>query len=293
MRSQTQSVPTAWVTGAGGLIGSYFVRTAAQSAPDSRVIGLTRSELDLTNSSAVRARFEQERPRLIIHCAALSKVGACERDAALARQVNVAVTEFLAHLAEQISFVFLSTDLVFDGQKGNYTETAAVNPLSVYAETKVAAEKTVLRNPNHLVIRTSLNAGISPTQDRGFNEELRRAWAAGKATRLFLDEFRSPIAAIETTKAVWQLIQKNARGLYHIAGSERLSRFRIGQLLAARRSELDAKLESASLKEYSGPPRSPDTSLDCAKAEAFLGCELPGFSSWLESHPQSDREWML
>jgi dTDP-4-dehydrorhamnose reductase len=138
-----------------------------------------------------------------------------------------------------------------------------------------------------------LNAGVSPTRDRGFNEELRRVWEAGKSARLFVDEFRSPMAAIETVKAVWQLVQKNARGLYHVAGSEHLSRWRIGELLAARWPELNAKLEPASLKEYSGPPRAPDTSLNCTKAEALLGYRLPGFSSWLESHPQSDKEWML
>ena len=69
----------------------------------------------------------------------------------------------LAELAAEIPFFFLSTDLVFDGQTGNYDESAPVNPLSIYAETKAAAERIVLANPRHTVLRLSLNGGTSPS----------------------------------------------------------------------------------------------------------------------------------
>src|SRR2546430_717015 len=95
----------------------------------------------------------------------------------------------------EIPLVFLSTDLVFDGKKGNYVETDPVHPLSVYADTKVRAEPYVLAQPNHVVVRTSLNAGHSPTGDRAFNEEMRKAFAAGRTLSLFEDEFRCPIPA--------------------------------------------------------------------------------------------------
>src|SRR5437762_1973765 len=116
------SLPTAWITGAGGLIGTYFLRTAAQCAPEFQVVGLTRAELDLTDLGAVRERFQEDRPQLVIHCAALSKSAACEKEPVLARKLNVEVTEYLAKLAEDIPFVFFSTDLAFDGQKGHYGE---------------------------------------------------------------------------------------------------------------------------------------------------------------------------
>src|SRR5207249_2407239 len=108
----------------------------------------------------------------------------CQAKPESARWANVDVTAMLVHLAGDIPFVFFSTDLVFDGCKGNYDETSPVNPLSVYAETKVAAEKIVLANPRHLVVRTSLNAGTSPTGDRAFNEQLRLAWQRGERVRL-------------------------------------------------------------------------------------------------------------
>lgn len=276
---------SAWITGAGGLIGNCFVQTAATHAPHWQPRGLTRQVVDLTDFAAVRRLFAAERPSLLIHCAALSKSPACQADPALARQLNVEVTQMLAELAAQIPFVFFSTDLVFDGCKGGYVESDPVGPLSVYAETKVTAEQAVAQHPRHLIIRTSLNGGTSPTGDRGFNEQMRCAWQNGHTIRLFIDEFRSPIAAMETARTVWELIVAGATGTYHVAGGERLSRWRIGELLAARWPQLHPKTEPASLKEYHGAPRPPDTSLNCAKAEQALGAPLPRFSDWLAGHP--------
>jgi dTDP-4-dehydrorhamnose reductase len=252
---------------------------------DVKVLALTRDSLDLTDASAVRAAFRLQHPQLVIHCAALSKSPDCEANPALARQLNVEVTARLAELAADIPLFFLSSDLVFDGQQGNYEETAPVNPLSVYAETKNAAEQIVLANPEHTVIRTSLNGGTSPTGDRGFNEQMRRAWQAAQKMKLFTDEFRSPIPAEVTARAIWELAGHNLPGLYHVAGSERLSRWQIGQLLAARWPQLKPRIEPGSLKEYSGAPRAPDTSLNCAKAQKLLSFPLPGLTAWIAAHP--------
>jgi dTDP-4-dehydrorhamnose reductase len=253
--------------------------------PEARIVALTRPRLDLTDSVALRAEFKRQRPDLVIHCAALSRSSDCEARPALARTLNVEVTARLADLAEAMPFVFLSTDLVFDGRLGHYGEDAAVNPLSVYGETKVAAEQLLRRMPHRIIIRTSLNGGTSPTGDRGFNEQLRRAWQAGQTVRLFTDEFRSPIPAQVTARAIWELASLNQPGLYHVAGGERLSRWQIGQLVAARWPQLNPRIEPASLKEYAGAPRAPDTSLNCAKAQKLLAFPLPGLTDWLSAHP--------
>lgn len=274
-----------WITGAHGLIGNYLARTAPTYASGTRVQALTRERLDLTDFATVRRMFEEQAPSAVTHCAALSKSPACQANPALAKKLNVEATALLAELAADIPFIFFSTDLVFDGRQGNYDETAEVNPLSVYAETKVAAEKIVLANPRHTVIRTSLNGGASPTGDRGFNEEIRMAWKQGKTLNLFVDEFRCPISAAVTARAVWELLAKNQPGLYHLAGAERLSRVQIGQLLAARWPQLNPKIEPGSLKDYQGAPRSPDTSMNCAKAQALLSFLLPGLSGWLAENP--------
>ena len=277
----------AWVTGAGGLIGNYLVQTAPQFAPGWVVRGLTRDQLELTDFAAVARAFREDAPSLVIHCAALSKSPACQADPALARRLNVEVTTCLTQLAADIPLIFFSTDLIFDGRKGNYTEIDSPNPLSVYGETKVAAEAVVLRNPRHAVVRTSLNGGTSPTGDRGFNEEMRRMFRAGQVLNLFTDEFRNPLPALVTARAVWELAAQGVTGIYHIAGREKLSRWEIGRLVAARCPELQPQLRAGSLTEYRGAPRAPDTTLDCTKAQQRLSFPLPGLAEWLTSHPDA------
>jgi dTDP-4-dehydrorhamnose reductase len=276
-----------WITGGGGLIGNYLVQSAAESAPGWTIVGLSRSQLDLTDFGAVRLRFKSERPKLVIHCAALSRSPECQANPERARILNVEVTGFLSELAKEIPFIFLSSDLVFDGRKGNYDESAPVSPLGVYAETKVAAEQKVLSNPKHTVLRTSLNGGTSPTGDRGFNEQLRNVWLAGKTANLFSDEVRCPIPASVTARAIWELVGSGYQpGLYHLAGSQRLSRWQIGQLLAARWPQLNPKLVATSIADFPGAPRPTNASLACAKIQRLLSFPLPGLSEWLEAHPE-------
>jgi dTDP-4-dehydrorhamnose reductase len=199
--------------------------------------------------------------------------------------VNVEVTKLLAELAADIPFVFFSTDLVFDGRKGDYTETDAVNPLHLYGETKAAAEQIVLRNSRHIVVRTSINGGVSRAGNRGFNEDLRLAWQAGRGVNLFTDEFRSPVFAGETARAVWELVKQKHTGLFHVAGAEKLSRWQIGQLMAARWPQLNPKITPSSAANFPGPPRALDTSLNIAKVQKVLSAPLPGLGEWLAANP--------
>jgi dTDP-4-dehydrorhamnose reductase len=283
--SKVRTDPFVWITGAGGLIGNALVEAASRLARGWRVHALTRTELDLLDFDAVRRLFRNETPELVIHCAALTDTTACQKDARLAHALNVESTSVLAELAQDIPLLFFSTDLVFDGRTGNYDESAQVNPLSIYAKTKVAAERVVLSNPKHTVIRASLNGGASPTGNRGFNEQLRRAFESGRTVTLFTDEFRCPIPAVETARVIWDLAALNRPGIYHVAGAERLSRWQIGQLLAARWPQLNPKLEPASLTSYRGAPRAPDSSMNCAKVQNLLSFPLPRLSEWLAAHP--------
>jgi len=275
----------AWITGAGGLIGNYLVQVAPQFAPQWRVRALTRGDFDLLDFATVGREFERDRPQLVIHCAAVTTVAGAQANPARARQMNVEVTKLLAELAAGIQLVFFSTDLVYDGRQGNYAETDAPNPLHLYGETKAAAEEIVLRNPRHLVVRTSLNAGVSRAGNRSFNEQLRLALEAEPGTVLFTDEFRCPIPAVETARAVWELANKSRAGLFHVAGAERLSRWQIGQCLVKRRPELAAKIKPGSARDFPGPPRALDTSLNIARAQGILSAPLPGLTGWLAANP--------
>ena len=280
--------PLAWITGANGLIGNYIVQTAPRFAPRRQVRALTRNRLDLLDFAAVGREFQKDKPQLVIHCAAVSTVAAAQADPALARRVNVEVTKLLADLAADVHFIFFSTDLVFDGRRGNYAETDATNPIHIYGETKLAAEQIVLKNPRHLAVRTSLNAGVSPTGNRSFNEQLRLALQAGQGMTLFTDEFRCPIPAGETARAVWDLANKSCAGLFHVAGAEKLSRWQIGRLLVKRRPELAGKIKPGSARDFPGPPRALDTSLDISKAQKILSVPLPGLTGWLAANPDEE-----
>lgn len=273
--------PIAWVTGAGGLIGSYLVRTAPRWATQWDVRGLTRLHVDLTDEGAVRQLWRDLQPRLVIHCAAMSRTTACQQDPAAAARMNVNTTTLLACLAADIPFVFISSDQVFDGKKGWYVETDEINPINVYGQTKAAAERVVLKNPRHTVLRVALTAGISPTGDRSFVEDMCRAVGRERRLTLFTDEFRNPLPAGVVARAIWEILDRERPGIYHLGGADRLSRMEIGELLVAWHPELTTCMQPGSAAKYSGPARPPDLSMRCDKIQTLLSFPLPGLRSWL------------
>jgi dTDP-4-dehydrorhamnose reductase len=282
----TEPQPLAWITGANGLIGNYLVQTALRWAPAWRVRALTRADVDLLDFAAMEHEFKKDRPQLIIHCAAVTAISDAIKNPARSRRLNCDATQLLAGLVREQQFVFFSTDLVFDGMRGNYVETDPVNPISLYGETKAIAEKMVLENPRHLVVRTSLNGGTSISGKRGFNEQLRASLQAeGQGMTLFTDEIRSPLPASETARAVWELVRKRCTGLFHVAGQEKISRWEIAQLLVRRWPDAKGNLRSGLARDFAGPPRALNTSLDISKVQKVLTIPLPGLGGWLAANP--------
>jgi dTDP-4-dehydrorhamnose reductase len=102
---------------------------------------------------------------------------------------------------------------------------------------------------------------------------------------LFTDEFRCPIFAGETARAVWELVKQKHTGLFHVAGAEKLSRWQIGQLMAARWPQLNPQITPGSAANFPGPPRALDTSLNIAKVQKVLPVPLPGLTGWLAANP--------
>lgn len=258
------------------------------------MIPLTRGDLELTDTGAVERRLSAEGPAAVIHCAGYTRSPACEVEPELARRLNTEVTFQLAEVTARagIPLVFFSTDLVFDGCRGWYGESEEPNPLGVYARTKREGERAVLAIPGHIVLRTTLNYGVSPTGDRAFNEEMIRAARAGRRLKLFTDEFRCPIAVEETARATWELVsglhpastRPRPSGVYHLAGPERLSRWEIGGLVARLNPELRGALEPSSRKDYQGPPRPADASMRCDRIQPWLSRPIPGFTEWVARH---------
>ncbi len=273
--------PLVLVTGAAGLIGRYLLSSAPRWAPQWDVHGLTRQDVDLTDIDAVRRLWRDLHPHLVVHCAAQSRTGPCQKNPTMARHINVQATALLAELAAGIPFIFLSSDQVFDGAKGWYVETDPVNPLNVYGETKAEAERLVLQNPRHSAIRVALNAGTSSTGNRSFVEDMRNSVKDGASLTLFRDEFRCPLPAGMTARAIWELIERDRPGLYHLGGAERLSRWEIGQALTSWYPELGGQIQPGSVAAYAGAPRPPDLSMQCDKLQALLSFRLSGLREWL------------
>ncbi len=280
--------PRVIVTGTAGLIGQYFVKTAARWASGWEVHGLTRADLDLTDFSSVERMWERLQPNAVIHCAALSRTKDCERDPQQARRINVEATAYLADCSKEIPFVFLSSGEVFDGQVGWYRETDHANPINVYGQTKLEAEHRVLQNPRHTVVRIVLTAGISLNGDRSFVEDMGRAATSDRAMTLYGDELRCPLPAGVIPRAVWELVNREATGLYHLGGRDRLSRWEIGQALLACYPELQGHLFEGSSTSHTGAPRPRDLSLNCDKLQALLSFPIPGFREWLRHRMQKE-----
>ena len=274
------------ITGAAGLIGQYFVKTASRWAPGWDVLGLSRAELDLTERSNLETRIHALKPNLLIHCAALSRTKDCEQDPEQARRINVEATAHLARLSQDIPFIFLSSGEVFNGRTGWYGETDEPNPINVYGQTKLEAEQAVLQNPGHTVVRIVLTAGMSESGDRSFVEDMCRAAKAGKDVTLYADEFRCPLPAGVIARAVWELVDRRQTGLYHLGGSERLSRWEIGEALLPWYLELKGHLVRGSAHNHVGSPRPADLSLRCDKIQRLLSFRIPGFREWLAGRPR-------
>jgi dTDP-4-dehydrorhamnose reductase len=283
-------IPTVLVTGATGLIGQYLVKTAARWAPRWNVQGVARAELDLTDRARVDAVWQSIKPDAVIHCAAISRTKDCEDAPAQARRVNVEATAHLAHLSRDVPFFFLSSGEVFDGRKGWYVETDEAAPLNVYGRTKLEAERIVLRNPGHTVLRIVLTAGRSLNGDRSFVEDMCRAAQSRQAVRLYADEFRCPLPAGVIARVIWALLEARLSGLYHLGGSERLSRWEIGRALVSWYPELAGRLVADSARAHAGAPRPADLSLRCDKLQAQLSFPLPGFRTWLAGRSRRETD---
>ena len=273
--------PRAIITGAAGLIGQYLVKSAPRWAPGWNVEGLARAQLDLTDPLAVESAFHRHKPQLVIHSAALSRTRDCEQDPERARRINIDATATLAELAQNIPFIFLSSGEVFDGTTGWYRESDEPNPINVYGRTKLEAERVVLRNPAHTVVRIVLTAGASEGRDRSFVEDMCRAARAGNEVTLYADEFRCPLPAGVIARALWELVDHDKPGLYHLGGSERLSRWEIGELLLPWYPELQGRLIKGSALNHARAPRPIDLSLSCDKIQKVLSFRIPGLRSWL------------
>jgi dTDP-4-dehydrorhamnose reductase len=264
------------ITGASGQLGSYLLRelrgrvtlSAWSGSKGGELFGIPLVPVELTNHEKITTAFAAARPEVVIHCAALARIADCYRDPARARQVNVAATEVLAGLSSRARtrFVFVSTDLVFDGQHGRYREEDVPSPLSVYGHTKHAAENHALANAQGAVARVSLLYGPSINGRTSFFDEQTTALRARRNLTLFTDEWRTPLHLRTAAQALAALAASEVTGILHIGGPERLSRYEMGVRLAASLGADASVIKGVTQTSAPAPePRPRDVSLDSSR----------------------------
>jgi dTDP-4-dehydrorhamnose reductase len=261
------------VTGASGQLGGYLLWrlsasdltvTAWSGSRAGSLFGYPLHPMDLAHADVVRAAFHQARPDVILHAGALARIGDCHRDPELARRVNTQGSALLAELAAEAGarLVLISTDLVFDGERGGYREDDAPSPLSVYGRTKADAEKAVLAVPRSVVVRVSLLYGPSVVGRPSFFDEQVAALRAGRPVTLFADEWRTPLALSTAAEALLELALSDFTGLLHLGGPERLSRLEMGQRLGGFLGVPALTIVTVNRADIPSPePRPRDTSL--------------------------------
>lgn len=280
------------VTGASGMLGHALMRL---SSSRHETWGIYRSHrvsfplartfaADLTDEDAVRERLKVLKPAAIIHTAALTDVDECERNSELARRLNAEATRTLAELAGELGsrFVYISTDYVFDGQKGDYAEADSPNPVNVYGETKLMGEEAATGScPGSLVIRTSI-FGLNVQPKRGVVEYLIRSLKRGETVSRFSDQFATPIYTGHLSRLLLELLEKGAKGLFHLGGGEKLSRYEFALEVADLFGYSRKRIEPVPFRPIEGLARRPkDSSLCGSKAENLLGIKLPSVGEGL------------
>ncbi len=240
---------------------------------------------DLSDAETLQAVLDQSEPEVVLHCAALANVDECEHDPQRAFQVNVALPAGLARLAARHGFrlVHLSTDAVFDGQRGDYTEEDTPNPLSVYARTKWQAEQQVLETcPQALVARVNFY-GWSLSGQRSLGEFFYYNLKQGRPVKGFTDVIFCPLEATQLADLLLRLVEKDAAGLYHVVSSECQSKYAFGVSIARRFGLDESLIEPVSVMEGGlVARRSPNLRLRTDKLAAALGEPPPGQAAALD-----------
>jgi dTDP-4-dehydrorhamnose reductase len=284
------------ITGSNGLLGQKIVKRClkhnipflATSKGENRNPECPATHfrsLDITDQKAVSELVEDYCPTAIIHTAAMTNVDQCETDPVGCELINVSATRYLFDAAKscQAHFELVSTDFVFDGQNGPYAETEPVNPLSVYARSKVSAEQILMNDSyeNWSISRTIIVYGTG----HGLSRSNMVLWALdalpkNQEMKLVNDQFRAPTWADDLAYGCVEIVLREQTGIFHLSGPETLSVDNIVRRIATTIGIFDPNITVISS----------DTLNQAAKRPPRTGFVLDKARKLLDYHPKTLEE---
>lgn len=288
-----------FVTGSNGFVAGYVIRQLL--CQGHQVIASSRSEdlspfkanpdfkfvqMDLTDSGSVEKAFALYAPDAVVHAAALSKPDDCERNQDAAYALNVGATEGLLLQAEkhQSHFIFFSSDFVFNGETGMYTEEDYPDPLSYYGYTKMKAEEAVTRYPfAWTIVRTVLVYGNTLYGRDSFVTMIAKMLQNKEPYRLVDDQVRTPTYAGDIADAIAAILERKATGIYHICGKDQTTPYKMALDIARFLRIADPTITpvpTAALKELARRPLR--SGLSIQKAVRELGYSPHSFEGGLK-----------
>lgn len=278
------------VTGASGLLGSHLL---VGSGGADEVVGIDRNPWwagrsrdvrigELTEEDFVDAVLEEVTPDLLFHCAALTSVDACERDADRALRVNGELTGRLARRAADLGalFVYISTDAVFRGDRPDKSEDDFPDPPTAYGRSKLLGEElTADAGGRWLIVRTNLY-GWSSGRKTTSAEWMYGALESGEPVILFDDFWFNPIYCVDLVGYLWTLVEGGHTGLFHVAGRDRVTKYDFGMALAAAAGLSTDNVSRGSVRDAGlAAERPPDLSLSSDKYRRVTGRDLPAMEA--------------
>jgi dTDP-4-dehydrorhamnose reductase len=273
------------VTGGGGMLGSDVVR-AAQFV-NHEVVPVTHADLDITDRAAVERVLFQERPDVVINCAAFTDVDGAEEELGAAMDVNAEGAANVAAAANEIGakVVFPSSDYVFDGSKDEpYVESDGPRPQSIYAQSKLAGEhETTEANPRHFIARSAWLFGAS---GRNFVETMLSLARDHGEVVVVRDQVGCPTYTAHLADALLRVAGTEAYGIHHLASQGECSWFEFAQEIF-RQACVECRVMSCTSDEFGRPaPRPQYSVLGTEHVDAiYLPHWKEGLASYLTERP--------
>jgi len=272
------------VTGISGFLGwnlvhrlkdRYRIYGTCLDNPVS-IPGVEAFTFDLSDWSKIERLCEAVNPTVIVHTAAYSNPDYCELHHKAALTLNTFATRELAKAANRLGcrLIYTSTDFVFDGKRGDYSEADDPAPINYYGKTKFLGE---LEITNHCSHYATLRIGTLYGRGNGirpnFFETMEYQFLAGKKAPCVIDQYRTFLFVEDAVQAIGQLIaEKSLKGLFHLGGPDKASRFQFAEQLCVTLGVPASSIDKVRLADStSGAARPPDCSLNSTKIRKALG----------------------